>query len=342
MKAIAIREFGGVDKLAHGDAETPAPGPGEVVVRVKAAGVNHLDHDVREGISGFPVALPHVPGIEGCGEVVEVGPGVTQAALGDRVSINLLKSCGACANCVAGQDHLCLEPAALGVTMWGTYAEYVRCHERQLTAMPAGLSFEDAAAGHLCLSTAWHMAVTLGQVRAGMDVLVNAAGSGVGTSAIQIAKLHGARVIASAGSDEKLEKARALGADDTINYTTGDLGAEALRLTDDQGVDLVVECVGGAVLQHSITASKRNGMVVTCGAHAGEQVEIDVIQLFRKHLRFQGSVLATRSEMAHVLELVAAGKLKPVIHGVMPLAEAREAATLTANRHFFGKMVLMP
>jgi NADPH:quinone reductase-like Zn-dependent oxidoreductase len=225
MKAIVIKEAGGIDKLLYEEVETPKPGPGQVLVRIKAAGMNHLDHDVREGTSGFPVALPHVPGIEGCGEVVGLGAGVADTKIGDRVSINLLDSCGACANCLTGDDHLCLRPGALGVTMWGTYAEYVCCRERQLTPMPDGLSFEDAAAGHLCFSTAWHMAVTLGQVKAGMDVLVNAAGSGVGTSAIQIAKLHGARVIASAGSDAKLEMARGLGADDTINYNTQDLAA---------------------------------------------------------------------------------------------------------------------
>ena len=180
MKAVVIREYGGIERLEYQDVETPIPGPGEVLVRVRAAGVNHLDHDVREGVSGFPVTLPHVPGIEGSGEVAELGPGVSSTEVGARVSINLLKSCGQCRNCLDGQDNLCLNGEVLGVGMWGTFAQYVRVHERQLTAMPDALSFEAAAAAHLCFSTAWHMTVTLGGVRADMDVLVNAAGSGVG------------------------------------------------------------------------------------------------------------------------------------------------------------------
>ena len=340
MKAVVIREFGGIERLEYGDIETPIPGPGEVLVRLRAAGVNHLDHDVREGVSGFPVTLPHVPGIEGSGEVAELGPGVSSTEIGARVSINLLKSCGQCRNCLGGLDNICLNGEVLGVGMWGTFAEYVRVHERQLTAMPDALSFEAAAATHLCFSTAWHMTVTLGGVRADMDVLVNAAGSGVGSAALQIAVLHGANVIASAGSDEKLVKAKALGAADVINYSTQKLAEEAVRLTGGKGPDLVVECVGGEVLRDSITAVRSGGMLVTCGAHAGEQIQLDVIELFRKHLRLQGSSLATRLEMEHVLSLVGDGKLKPVIHTSLPLEKVQQAATLIANRNFFGKMVL--
>jgi len=342
MKAIVIREFGGVDKLNYEEIDTPQPGAGQVLVRIRATGVNHLDHDVREGISGAPIALPHVPGIEGSGDVVACGDGVTSTKVGQRVSINLIKSCGHCRNCSLGNDNLCMNGEALGLSMWGPYAEFLCCHERQLIAIPDNLSYETAAASHLCFSTAWHMLVTLGHVTAGMKVMVNAAGSGVGTSAIQIAKLHGAHVIATAGSDEKLARAKTLGADAAINYTSQNMVEEALELTDGLGPDIVVECVGGKVLSDSIHAVRRGGMVVTCGAHAGEKIELDVIELFRKHLRFQGSVLATRSETEHVLGLVADGKLSPVIHAVMPLSKAREAATLTDNRHFFGKMILTP
>lgn len=343
MKAVVIREYGGIDKLQYEEVATPEPGPGEVLVRVRAAGVNHLDHDIREGISGFPAALPHVPGIEGAGEVVAIGDGVSAVAVGDRVSISIIASCGRCTRCLSGKDNLCESPSgALGIAMWGSYADYVLCFERQLVPLPEGLDFERAAAAHLCFTTAWHMAVTLGAIAAGEDVLVNAAGSGVGSSAIQIAKLHGTNVIATAGSDDKLAKAKELGADATINYATQDIADETMRLTDGRGVDLVIESVGGDVLLKSLEATKRDGMVVTCGAHAGEEIELDVVQFFRKHVRFQGSVLATRPETDQVFRLVADGKLNPVIHATMPLENAREAATLTANRNFFGKMVLIP
>jgi NADPH:quinone reductase-like Zn-dependent oxidoreductase len=341
MKAIVIRETGGIDKLLYEEVDTPKPGAGEVVVRLRAAGVNHLDHDIREGIAGFPTPVPHVPGIEGAGEVAEIGPGVTNVAIGDRVSISIIAPCGSCRLCGTGRDNLCERPSgALGIAMWGTYAEYVRCFASQLVPMPDGLDFETAAAGHLCFATAWHMAVTLGSIRAGQDVLVNAAGSGVGSSAIQIAKLHGANVIASAGSDEKLARARELGADGVINYNTEDLAERAVALSGGKGPDLVIESVGGEVLQKSLAAVAKAGMVVTCGCHAGETVEVDVIGLFRKHVRFQGSALASLEETGEVFRLMAAGKLKPAIHATLPLEQAREAATLTANRNFFGKMVL--
>lgn len=186
------------------------------------------------------------------------------------------------------------------------------------------------------------MTVTIGKVTARMDVLVNAAGSGVGSSAVQVAKLHGANVIASAGSDHKLQIAKDIGADNIINYETQDLAEEALRLTGGKGPDLIIESVGGDVLLKSIDAVAFNGTVVTCGAHAGELVKLNIIELFRKHVRFQGSHYASKHEVAHVLKLVAAGKLKPVIHKVAALADIQEMARLTANRTFFGKMVLVP
>lgn len=342
MKAIVIRAHGGVDKLLFEDIETPDPGQGEVLVRIRAAGVNHFDHDIREGISGITHDLPHVPGLEGVGEIAALGPGVTSVAVGDRVAINFMQICGQCTMCLSGLDGVCAAGRRMGVTRWGSYADYVVCDASGVIALPDGLRFETAAASMLCFGTAWHMTVTLGRVTAGSDVLVNAAGSGVGSSAIQVAKLHGARVIASAGSDAKLAQARELGADAVVNYSTQNLAEEVLRLTDQKGADLIVESVGGEVLTQSIDAAAVNGTLVTCGAHAGERVELNVIELFRKHMRLQGSHYASKREVAHVLGLVADGKLKPVIHGTFPLSEARAAAELAANRSFFGKMVLLP
>ena len=342
MRAVVINEYGNVDKLVLQEVPTPNADSGEVIVKIKAAGVNHLDHDIREGISGFPISLPHVPGIEGAGEVVEVGEGIKSTSVGKRVGIALLAPCNSCSMCRSGQDNLCYYGHFLGASIWGTYAEYVKSYERQIVPLPDNLDYDKAAASHLCFGTAWHMAVHYGNVKAGMTVLVNAAGSGVGTSAIQIAKLHGAKVIASAGSDEKLKKARELGADSVINYIKDDLAKNVMDVTNGNGVDLVIESVGGEVLVKSLECAAKGGMIVTCGAHAGEEIKMDVIQLFRKNLRFQGSVLSTRLEMEHVFKLVSELKLNPIIHTKLPLERAKDAGELTRDRNFFGKIILKP
>jgi NADPH:quinone reductase-like Zn-dependent oxidoreductase len=342
MKAVVIHEHGGVDKLRYEDIDARQPGPGEVLVRVTAAGINHFDHDIREGISGITHRLPHIPGIEGVGEVAVLGEGVSEVAVGDRVAINFFQSCGQCRMCLQGLDGICLGGKRMGVTEWGSYAEYCLCEARNLLALPDGLPDEVAAASMLCMSTAWHMTSNLGAVRAGQDVLVNAAGSGVGSSSIQVAKLHGARVIASAGSDAKLAKAKELGADEVVNYTNQDLAQAVMSVTDGKGVDLVIESVGGDILLGSIDALAFNGSLITCGAHAGEQVNLNVIELFRKHIRLQGSHYASKVEVAHVLGLVAAGHLHPLIHKTFPLSDVQDAAEMTADRSVVGKLVLIP
>lgn len=341
MKAIVIHAHGGIDKLSYEEIAAPKPGPGEVLVRVRAAGVNHFDHDIREGMSGHGQAMPHILGVEGAGEVAENGPGAVRYAAGQRVAIKAFSACGHCRNCRAGHDETCLNGSALGVTRWGTWAEYVCCDESQLFALPDAVTFEQAAASIVVMPTAWHMTVGHGRVQAGWDVLVNAAGSGVGSAAIQIAKLHGARVIAAAGSDEKIARAKALGADDGINYTTHDLAEETLALTGGKGAELVIECVGGELLKKCLTAVAPLGAIVTCGGHGGEETGIDIITLFRKQVRLQGSFYASLPEALTVFDLIAEGALKPVIHSTLPLAQAAEAAELTANRNFFGNMVLM-
>jgi NADPH:quinone reductase-like Zn-dependent oxidoreductase len=342
MKAIAIRAHGGLEALRYEEVPTPEPGPGEALVRIRAAGANHFDHDIREGVSGIRHVMPHVLGIEGVGEVAALGPGVTGRKVGERVIIYATRFCGHCHLCLAGLEGTCMNRSLMGVQIWGCFAEFARCNANQLLPLPEGVGYETAAASVICYGTAWHMAVWHGRVEAGQTVLINAAGSGVGMSAIQIARLHGARVIASAGSAAKLEKALELGADATINYRTQKIGAECLRLTGGRGVDLVIESVGGEVLQQSIEALAFNGALVTCGAHAGETVPLNVIELFRKHIRLQGSHYASRLEVARVFELVAAGALKPVIHGVYPLRDYAKVAALVANREFFGKMILVP
>ncbi len=342
MKAVVIREHGGIQNLLFEEIETPRPGPGEVLVRVRASGANHLDHDLREGISGIPHELPHIPGVEGVGEVAELGPGVTEVSVGDRVGVGYIQSCGVCRMCRLGYDGICLEGRRMGATQWGSHAEYVRLEARHCIPLPDALDFETAAASLICFPTAWHMTVTLGNVTAGQDVLVNAAGSGVGTSCVQVAKMHGARVIASAGSDEKLALAKNLGADALINYETQDLSEETHRVTDGKGADLVLESVGGQVYEKSIKAAAFDATVIICGGHAGETPKFDVIEFFRKQLHMHGTHYASRLEIEHALGLVAAGKLKPVINTVAPLSDVQKIARMTADRTFFGKMVLVP
>ena len=342
MKAVVIREHGGIEKLLYEEVDKPRPGPGEVLVKIAASGVNHLDHDLREGIAGFEVTLPHVMGVEGVGELVELGEGVSSAKLGDRVAIDFAQGDPQSNMWLSGLDGVDFTHGRIGVSQWGTHAEYTVCLASSLIALPHGLSFEKAAASVVGFGTSWHMTVTLGNVQADKTVLVNAAGSVVGSAAIQVAKLHGARVIATAGSDAKLEKARELGADEVINYSTQSIREEALRMTDGFGVDLVIESVGGDVLVQSIDAVCENGRLITCGAHAGEVVSINIVELFRKHMMLHGSHFAGKREVAHVLKLVAEGKLTPVINAVMPFAEVREAARKTAERDVFGKMVLVP
>ena len=342
MKAIVIRAHGGVRNLLYEEIETPRPGRGEVLVRIRASGINHLDHDVREGSSGIPVTLPHVPGCEGVGEIAALGPGVESPPPGARVAIDFAQGDPQSEPWLSGLDGVDFSHGRIGAGRWGTHAEYTVSHAQSVIPLPDDLPFETAAAGMVGLGTAWHMAVTLGGVQAGQTVLVNAAGSVVGSSAIQIAALHRARVIATAGSDAKLEKAKALGASEAINYERQSIRDEALRMTGGRGVDLVIESVGGEVLRQSIDAVCFNGRLITCGAHAGEVVPINIIELFRKHMTLHGSHFCGRRELRRVFALMAEGTLAPVIHKVYPLAEIQEAARRTANRDVFGKMVLVP
>ncbi len=342
MKAIVIHEFGGIDKLRYEEIETPEPGDGQVLVKIFASGINHLDHDLREGVSGIDVKFPHVLGVEGVGEVAAIGNGVTQSSIGDRVAIHFAQGNPKSDMWLSGLDGVDFTHGRIGASRWGTHAEYCVAEETSLINLPKNLPYEQAAGSVIGLGTAWHMTVTLGKIQAGQNVLINAAGSVVGSSAIQIAKLHGAKIIASAGSQQKLELAKQIGADEVINYSNEDIFEKIMDITNEKGVDLVIESVGGEVLIQSINAVSLNGRLITCGAHAGETVPINIIELFRKHMLIQGSHLAGRREIAHVLKLVAQEKLSPVIDTVYPLAEAKIAAQKTANRDVFGKLILTP
>jgi NADPH:quinone reductase-like Zn-dependent oxidoreductase len=342
VNAVRFHGYGPAEVLRYEEVPTPKPGPGEALIRMGACAVNHVDIDMRNGTSRLPLALPHTLGLEIAGGVAALGEGVAEVAVGDRVSPLYQIHCRECEWCRRGEHMHCQSIRMLGVQSPGGYAEYVVAPAWALIALPDSLSFEDAAAIQTTFSTAWHALVTRTGLREGQWVLVNAAGSGVGTAGVQVAKMLGGRVIASAGSDVKLERSRELGADAVVNYATEDLASRAREITDGRGVDVVLECVGGAMLRSSLAALAKDGKVVTVGAHAGEVVPVDVIPLFRNQWSLIGSVRATADETRHVVGLVAEGKLRAVVHAVLPLEQATEAHRVMEERRQFGKLILVP
>jgi len=342
VRAVYLERFGGPDVLTFGDRPAPNPKPGEALVRVRACGINHLDLWVRAGLTGLEPEMPHILGNDVVGEIAELGAGVTHLSPGAKTLVNPTLSCGHCPACANGDDNLCRSYDVLGRRRNGGYAEFVSVPAANCLPFPENLSWEEAAAVPLVFLTAWHMLVTRARVRAGEDVLVIGAGSGVGSAAVQIARLHGARVIATAGTAAKLERARALGAHDAIDHATEDVAARARALTGKKGVDVVFEHVGGPVFEAAVRALARDGRLVTCGDTIGSKVTLDLDLLFGRHLTLLGSWMGRRSDLNEALKHVAAGTLKPVVDSVLPLAEARRAHERLEARDTFGKLVLVP
>jgi len=340
MKATIFKQHGGPEVLEYTDVPEPQLRANEVLVEVKACALNHLDIFVRNGMPGIEIPLPHILGNDVAGVVREVGELVTWVKTGDEVMVQPGVSCGHCEACLSGQDNLCREYDIVGYRRNGGYAELVSVPGVNIIPKPSALSWEEAAALPLVTVTAWHMLVTRANVQPGEDVLVHAAGSGVGSVAIQIAKLRGARVITTASSEEKLAKARELGADETINYTHDDWPKEVRRLTDRKGVDVVVEHTGAATWPGSIAALKNNGRLVTCGATSGFDARTDLRQVFFRHLTLLGSFMGSKGELLEAMKFVAAGKIRAVVDRVLPPSEARQAHELIENRAQFGKIVL--
>jgi len=340
LKAIVFHQHGAPSVLHYTDVAEPSIHPHEVLVRVRACALNHLDLWVRRGIPGVNIPLPHIPGSDIAGEVVQVGREVTTVYLGEKVVLAPGVTCGKCAACVSGNDNRCREFTNLGYLIDGGCAEFVRCPEVNCLPCPENLSFEEAAAVPLVFQTAWHMLVTRAQLQPGEDVLIIAGGSGVGSAAIQIAKFFGARVIATAGSDEKLARARQLGADDVIHHGIMKIHQEVRRLTHKRGVDVVFEHVGAATWDESVASLTLGGRLVTCGATTGYDAKVDLRFLFSRQLSLLGSYMGTKSELRTVMKLVAAGHLKPVVDRVLPLASCAEAHAYLENSKQFGKVVL--
>ncbi|HEV1994347.1 MAG TPA: zinc-binding dehydrogenase [Candidatus Acidoferrum sp.] len=340
MKAILFHKHGGPEVLQYTDAPEPVPGPRDVLVRVRACALNRLDLWVRQGLPGVPIPLPHIPGSDVAGEITQVGRDVTRIKPGEKVVLAPGVTCGRCVACLSGRDNLCREFTNLGYMIDGGCAEYVRCPEVNCMPYPQNLSFEHAAAIPLVFQTAWHMLVGRARLQPGEDVLVLGAGSGVGSAAIQIAKFLGARVIATAGSDEKLAKARELGADETINHRTQKIRDEVRRFTGKRGVDIVFEHVGTATWDESLASLAAGGRLVTCGATTGYDAKLDLRFLFSRQLSLLGSYMGEKGELYTLLKLVAAGRLKPVVDRTFPLSACAEAhAYLEAGKQF-GKVVL--
>jgi len=342
MKAMVFDRHGGPEVLELRDVPAPVPAPGEALVRVRACGINHLDLWVRAGLPGVAVQMPHVLGNDVVGEIAALGEGVEGLAPGAKTLIHPTLSCGECPACLAGEDNLCRHYDVLGRRRNGGYAEFVTVPARNCLPYPERLPWEQAAAAPLVFLTAWHMLAGRAKLRAGEDALVIGAGSGVGSAAVQVAKLFGARVIATARGAAKLERARALGADEVLDHEAEDVAARVRALTARKGVEVVFEHVGGRIFEAGVAALAKNGRLVTCGATIGHKVALDLNLLFGRHLALLGSWMGTRDEMLAVLAPLSDGRLRPVVDSVLPLGEARAAHERIESRAHFGKLVLAP
>ncbi|MCX8088449.1 MAG: zinc-binding dehydrogenase [Meiothermus ruber] len=340
MRAVWMESRGGPEVLRYGEMPPPTLEAGQVRVAVKAVALNHLDVWVRKGVASPKLPLPHILGCDIAGEVESVGAGVEGIKPGDAVVVNPGVSCGRCQRCLAGQDNLCPEYQILGEHRWGGYAELVTVPLANILPKPAGLSWLEAASLPLTFLTAWQMVVDKLQVRPGEDVLVMAAGSGVSVAAIQIAKLHGARVIATASSDEKLAQARALGADEGVNYSLPDWYKEVRRLTGGKGADAVVDHTGAQYWEGVIKATAWGGRISLAGASSGYEATTPLSHIFYRQLSIFGSTMASKSRLFPILQFVAEGRLRPVIGATLPLSQAAEGHQLLEERRVFGKVVL--
>jgi NADPH:quinone reductase-like Zn-dependent oxidoreductase len=340
VKAILLSSHGGLDVLEYGEIPVPEPGPGEVLVRLKAAALNGLDIWVRKGWPSLKLQYPHIPGADGAGEVAALGPGVSGWTVGDRVVINSNLGCGECQFCLSGQDNRCRSWELLGETRRGTYAQYVKVPARSLYPLPENFSDHQAAAAALVFHTAWHSLITRGQLKPGETVLVVGASGGVNTASIQIAKLAGAQVYVVGSNSEKLALAESLGADYLVDRSQEpDWSKSIFRMTGKQGVAVVVDNVG-TTYPLSFRAARIGGRILTVGNTGGPTVEIDNRFIFGKHLSLIGSTMGTQADFKAVMDLIFAGRLKAVIDRTFPLSEAREAQARLERGEQLGKITL--
>ena len=342
MKAAWFHKHGGPEVLVYEDAPDPEPGPGEAIIKMGAVGVNHVDLDTRAGVSRFSISFPHILGREFAGEVAAIRDHAAPFKEGDRVWVAGHIPCNHCEYCLSSRDNLCDGESPFGRGVPGAYAEMVKVPVDAVQPLPSHVGFQEAAAAQIAFGTTWHVLINRAAIQPGQTVLIHAAGSGIGSAAIQVAKLAGATVCTTASTQEKLQKAKELGADHLINYTQEDFAQKVLELTGGQGVDAIMEHIGGEVFTKSLECLKKDGVIVTVGGHGGEVVPLDIIPFFRRELRLVGSRVSTLLELRKVMGLVFEGKLKAVIHRALPLSQAPEAHRLLDSREVFGKVVLVP
>lgn len=340
MKAAVYTAHGGPEVIRVQEMPAPVPGPNDVLVRVRAVALNHIDLWIRGGLPRLKLTFPHIPGADVAGIVERVGSEVRTVHEGQDVILSPGISCGVCAFCLAGEDNLCAQFSILGEHRHGGMAEHIAVPEANILSKPPKLSFEEAAAVPLVFLTAWNMLVTHGRVMPGDTVLIWGAGSGVGSAGIQIARVFGARVIAIAGADWKLAKARELGAAETINHREQTVLEEVRRLTARRGVDIVFDHVGAATWDTSIKSLTRGGRLVTCGATSGAEATTDIRYIYGRRLSIHGTWVGTKRELRQVMRLVEQGVLRPVVHQVFPLEDLARAQEIMERSEHFGKLVL--
>lgn len=340
MKAIVFHEFGGPEKLQYEDVPDSTINETEVLIRVRACALNHLDIWARGGTRGERIPLPHISGSDISGEIVKVGRLVSNHKPGDKVVVAPGISDGICEYCTAGWDSLCENYKIIGYETQGGYAEYVSVPRENILPIPDNLSFEEASSIPLVFLTAWHMLTTRAHLTSGETVLVWGAGSGVGSAAIQVAKLLGAKVVATAGTEEKLDKARKLGADWVVNHYNQDVPTEVKRFTNGKKANVVFDHVGQATWEKSMRSMAPAGRLVNCGVTSGGKAEIDIRYVFVRQFSLMGSYMGGRGELMKVLSFFEEGKLKPVVDSVFPLKDASAAQTKMEKSEHFGKIVL--
>ena len=342
MKAAFFKEHGGSEKIVYDEYRDPAPDAGEVLVRVRACALNHVDMLLLDGRFPPPEGLPHVNGCEVAGTVEGVGAEVKGLARGRRVLIFPGFSCGSCEYCLRGARTVCVRYGYLGAHRDGGYAELVKAPAANILPLPDAITFEAGAAVPLAMLTAWHALIAQAKLEPGQTVLVHAAGSGVGSAAIQIARLAGARVMTTVGSDDKIEFARSLGADHVANYRRQDFVEEAKKWTGKRGVDVVIEHIGGATFEQSVYALTRLGTLVSIGSHDTHWGRVDLRHVYGKNLRLLGTNLGSILELRTILEHLVDGRLRPVIDRAFALRDARAAVQHVLDRKNKGKVLLVP
>jgi NADPH:quinone reductase-like Zn-dependent oxidoreductase len=341
LKAIRIHAHGGIDQLRFEDAPEPQiTSPQDVIVKLEVAALNHIDIWVRKGATGMQIPMPHIVGADGAGVVVEVGSEVRAVKTGDKVCLYSFTGCGACEFCLSDRDFMCIRVRSLGERLDGTYAEYVKVAPENCFAVPAYMTFDEAAAFPLVFVTLWRMLVTNARLQPGESLLIIGIGGGVASAALQLAKRMGARVVVTSSSDEKLARANALGADFGINHRRKDIAEEVQKLTDRRGVDVVLDSVAGEVWQKSLGSLAHRGRLVTCGATAGWEPNDDLNLMISKELRIYGSTLGSREDFRQLLSFLETTQIHPIIDRKFPLKDAAAAQQRMEEGRQFGKILL--